>query len=334
MFPCGSLMPAAARPWFASLLIPGLLIPPLAVPTHANAHDTAGARLFVSTLLVDDPGVADEVSLPTFFWLPQSTPSGTPAPQLYQVNVEFSKRITENFGVSLGTGYSWLQTPGAKTANGWQNLEAGVKYKIYVNPEHEFMLSAGVSREFARTGASGTNGAVLDNDDSSSTTPAVYFGKGLGDLPIGYLRPLAITGTLGYQIADKKLKVTGTDPATGDLLFNNGLSNQWTGGLTVQYSMRYLQSQVKDFGLPEWLNRMTGLLEATWSSPASKPNNGSTQYLFGVGVNYTETNYAITAELLIPGNQQTGSHVGLVAQFHLYLDDLLPRGLGKPVTSW
>ena len=69
------------------------------------------------------------------------------------------------------------------------------------------MLSLGVSREFARTGANGTNGAALDNDDSSSTTPTIFWGKGFGDLPIGYLRPLAITGTLGYTIADKKLKV-------------------------------------------------------------------------------------------------------------------------------
>ena len=57
------------------------------------------------------------------------------------------------------------------------------------------MVSVGVSREFARTGATGSNGAVLDNDDSSSTTPTIYWGKGFGDLPIGYLRPFALTGT-------------------------------------------------------------------------------------------------------------------------------------------
>jgi len=34
-------------------------------------------------------------------------------------------------------------------------------------------------------------------------TPTIYFGKGLGDLDIGYLRPLAISGTFGYLIADK-----------------------------------------------------------------------------------------------------------------------------------
>lgn len=301
---------------------------------QAYGHGFAGPHMFVSTLILDDPNVADEASLPTFFWLPQSTDPGTPAPQLYQLNVEFDKRITENFGFSLATGYSWLRTPGAKTANGWQNLEVGLKYKVYVNPEHEFMASVGVSREFARTGANGTNGAALDNDDSSSTTPTIYFGKGFGDLPIGWLRPFAITGEFGYQIADKKLKIVGTDPDSGDLLFNNGGSNQWTGGLSIQYSLRYLASQVKDYGLPEFVNKLTPLVEVAWSSPASKPSQSSTQYLIGAGVNYTATNYAFGVEMLIPGNKQTGSHLGVVAQFHLYFDDLFPTSLGKPIVKW
>jgi hypothetical protein len=250
------------------------------------------------------------------------------------VSFEFDKRITENFGFSLGNGYQWLHTPGAGTVSGWQNLEAGLKYKVYVNPEHEFMLSLGVSREFARTGAIGSVGAALDNDDTSSTTPTAFWGKGFGDLPIGLLRPLALTGTLGYTFADKKLKVIGTDPDSGDPLFNNGISNQWSGGLSLQYSMRYLQTQVKDLGLPEFVNRLTPVAEVAWSSPASSPSQSSTQYLFGVGVNYTANSYALSVEALIPGNRQSGSHVGVIAQFHLYFDDLFPNSLGKPIVNW
>ena len=216
---------------------------------------------------------------------------------------EFDKRITENFGFSLSDGYNWLRMPGAKTATGWENLEATLKYKPYVSAEHEFMVSIGVSREFARTGATGINGAALDNDDTSSTTPTIYWGKGFGDLPIGYLRPLALTGTLGYTIADKKLKVIGTDPDSGDVLFNNGISNAWSGGLSLQYSMRYLQGQVKDLGLPEFVNRLTPVVEVAWSSPASRPSQGSTQYLFGVGVNYTADWYARGCRGADPGQQ-------------------------------
>jgi hypothetical protein len=299
----------------------------------AFAHGFAGPHMFISTLLIDDPNVADEASLPTFIWLPQPN-AGGPTPQLYNLNVEVDKTITENFGFAINDGYSWLRTPGAGTASGWQDLSATLKYKPYVNAEHEFMMSVGVVRQFGRTGATGTTGALLGDVETSSTTPMIYWGKGFGDIPVGFLRPLALTGTLGYQIADTKLKITGTDPDTGNLLFNDGTNNQWTGGLSLQYSMRYLQSQVKDYGLPEFINKLTPVVEVAWSSPASKPKDTSTQYLIGAGLNYTAETYAVTVEALIPGNKQTGSHLGVIAQFHLYFDDLFPDSLGKPIVEW
>jgi hypothetical protein len=196
------------------------------------------------------------------------------------------------------------------------------------------MLSVGVVRQFGRTGATGDIGVALGNAQTSSTQPTIYWGKGFGDLPIGFLRPFALTGVLGYQIADAKLKITGIDPDTGNPAFNSGMSNQWNGGLSLQYSIRYLQGQVKDFGLPEFVNRLTPVAEVAWSSPASQPTQFSTQYLVGVGLNYTAETYAVTAEMLIPGNKQTGSHLGVIAQFHLYFDDLLPNSLGKPIVGW
>jgi len=300
------------------------------VLTHqAGAHGVAGAHLFVSTLLLDDPNVADEATVPTFSYLPQPSDS-SPAPDLYGLNFEFDKRITNNVGIAFNTGYLWLTQPGAKTANGWQNLAVTLKYKPYVNAQHEFMMSVGLQRQFARTGANGSNGALLANDDSSSTTPQIYFGKGLGDLPIGWLRPFAVTGVLGYTIADKKLKV---DPADGSAI-NNGRDNSWNGGLSVQYSIRYLQSQVTDYGLPQLVNNLTPLVELSWSSSASKPNQDPTRYLFAAGLNYTANYYAVSVEGLIPGNRQTGSHLGIIAQFHLYFDDMLPNSLGKPLVDW
>lgn len=298
-----------------------------------NAHGVAGAHLFISTLLLDDPNVADEASLPTFMWLPQ--PSGSnPAPVAYSAGIEIDKRLTENFGIAINTGYAWLQTPGQKTANGWQNLAVTAKYKPYVNAEHEFLYSVGVTRVFGRTGSTGDKGAVLGNADTSATTPIFYFGKGFGDLPIGPLRALAVTGTIGYQIPDTRLKISGLDPNSGGSTFNKGLWNQWQGGVSIQYSVRYLETQVKDHGLPEFVKHLTPLVEMSWSSPASKPNNGATQFLIGAGVNYTATDYAITMEALFPGNKQTGSHPGFIAQFHLYFDDLFPHSLGKPVSKW
>src|SRR5882757_3869332 len=281
-------------------LVAGVVLP----SAQAYAHGFAGPHMFVSTLIIDDPNVADEASLPTFSWQPQSSDGGRIS-NGFATEFEFDKRITENFGFGISSGYQWLTQPGNKTANGWENLSVTLKYKPIVSAEHEFMMSVGVVRNFARSGANGTNGATIGNDDSSSTAPTIYFGKGFGDLPIGWARAFAITGELSYQIADKKLKVTGTDPDSGGLLVNNGTWNQWSGGLSLQYSMRYLQSQVKDLGLPEFVNRLTPVVEVAWSSPASKPSQSSTQYLIGAGINYTAQNYAVTVEALVPGNKQT-----------------------------
>jgi len=71
-----------------------------AVANEAHAHGYAGEHMFISTLLIDDPNVADEASLPTFSYLPAPTEdAGTPVE--YGLGVEFSKCITENFGFSL-----------------------------------------------------------------------------------------------------------------------------------------------------------------------------------------------------------------------------------------
>jgi hypothetical protein len=36
-------------------------------------------------------------------------------------------------------------------------------------------------------------------------------------------------------------------------------------------------------------------------------------------------------EALIPINRQSGTNVGVIAQLHFYLDDIDPRGIGKPI---
>lgn len=316
------------RHWLAAVAAGGLLTSHHAITNHAWAHGFAGDHMFISTLLIDDPNVADEASLPTFVYQPQ-TADGGPTPALYQMGFEFDKRITENFGFAINEGYNWVTQPGSKTANGWQSLVVTLKDKPYVNDAHEFMLSVGVQRVFAGVGAQGDNGDAVGNDPSSSTIPTLYFGKGFGDIPVGWIRPFALTGELGYQIADQKLKV---DPYGNPT--NNGISNGWSGGLSLQYSIRYLSAQVKDYGLPDFVNKLTPVVELSWSSPASKPTQDSTQYLWGIGVNYTATTYAMGIEALVPGNKASGSHLGVIAQFHLYFDDLFPNSLGKPIAEW
>ena len=307
------------------------------LPAYAHAHAIAGDRLFPVTLTIDDPGVADEASLPTFTYQRSGANGGAGPTNQTTFGAEYDKRITERLGVAINDSFVVQSTENDKTRTGFQDVVGTLKYQTYVNGPHEFIVSLGVIREFGRTGA-GHVGA----DQYGNTTPTIYFGKGLGDLPIGLLRPLAITGTGGFSIADKELKASsppsnlganaGT-PLTGIAAqtFNNGYSNRWVGGLSVQYSIPYLQSEVRDVGLKGVLAHLIPIVEVAYSSPASKPSDLGTQLVFAPGVIYEGATYQVGLEALIPGNKASGSNVGVIAQYHLFFDDLFPDSLGKPL---
>ncbi len=292
----------------------------IAIPPEARAHGITGARVFISTLTIDDPSVADEASLPTGSFQPNAN-GGTQQYQ-YNVNVELNKRITERFGIGVNYGYALTTTQAAKTRTGFQNLDITPKCQLHVSPEHEFMVAIGVIQSFGGTGT-----RTAGTDPYGSTTPTIYWGKGLGDLPIGYLRPLAIAGAIGYGIANTRFK----DNDNGG---NNGNDNIWIGGLSLQYSMPYLRSQMRDLALPEFVNRLTPVVELAWSSTANRSSVTPTRYTLAPGLAYSGDVFQIAAELLVPLNGRTGTSIGFIAQFHLYFDDLLPHSLGKPLLQW
>ncbi len=307
----------------------------------AHAHAIAGARVFPVTLTIDDPGVADEASIPTFSFQRQPNDPDTGHGYQYNLAAEFNKRITDHLGIGVTGGYTVRTAQFGKTQTGFQNLNVTLKYQAWVNAPHEAILSLGVIRELARTGT-----AHIGADQFASTTPTAYFGKGFGGLPVAALRPFAITGTVGYTIADKKLKAIGGGPSdlgangTGGVTglaaqqFNTGYANRWVGGLSLQYSLPYLQSQVRDLGLPGFVNRLTPLVEVAYSSPASSPSNLGTQVVVAPGVIYGGDSFQVGLEALIPANRASGRFVGVITHMHVFFDDLLPNSLGKPLFSY
>ena len=310
--------------------LPGLAIA-LVPLTQSAAHEIVGNRFFPATLSIDDPGVNDELSLPTV----DSFKTGdVPPVRQRDISAEFSKRITEDFAISFGTTYTFLGPidPTAAGANGFQNLDTTFKYRVFKNAEHEFVMSVGLSVEWAGTGSS-TVGAEAFN----TYTPTLFFGKGLGDLPdtLSWLRPVAITGQFGYAIPGRNFTTTfGVDPDTGaqsvDTEFHPRVLN-WGG--TIQYSMPYLKSAVMDLGLPDFVNHLIPLVEANLQTPVSNTFTSGTLTTGTIqpGVIWVGNTFQIGVEALIPINRQSGSNVGVIAQLHLYLDDIDPRGIGKPL---
>lgn len=292
----------------------------------ARAHAIAGARVFPVTLTIDDPGVADEASLPTFTW------QRSGATDNFGVGFEYDKRITEDTALILNDGLVVAATAHDKTRVGWNDVVITGKWQVYVNGPHEFLLSLGIIREIGRTGTQ-----HLGADEYGSTTPTVYFGKGLGDLPIGDARAFAVTGEAGYTIADRELKavvpppLSLPNPTVPSMVFNNGYANRWTGGMSVQYSIPYLLSQVRDVPMPAFLRHCIPIVELAWSSPAASPSNLGTQLVAAPGVIWLGSTFQVGVEALVPGNRASGTHIGVITQFHLFFDDLLPGSLGRPL---
>jgi len=311
--------------------LPGLAI--ALVPLGEGvAHEIVGNRFFPATLGIDDPGVNDELSFPTV----SSFKTGDdPSFKQRDISGEFSKRITEAFAVSFGVTHSHFSAPGGPTgfgADGFQNLETTFKYRLFKDPVHEFVMSVGLSVEWGRTGAQSVGA-----EQFNVYTPTLYVGKGFGDLPdtLSWIRPVAITGQVGYAIPGRRSTTTfGVDPDTGDPTidteFNPRVLN-WGG--TVQYSMPYLKSAVYDLGLPDFINRFIPLVEATMQTPVSNTFTSGTMTTGTInpGFLWVGNTFQVGVEALIPINRQSGTNVGVIAQLHFYLDDIDPRGIGKPI---
>lgn len=282
--------------------------------SSAWAHVVCGNRVFPATLVMDDPGVGDELSLPTIQYthIPASAGGGQSVDYAY----EWDKTITENFGFALNGDY-FTQQSGGTSLQGWDNITLTLKDEFLCSGNNEFAASVGVIREFAKSGSASlvTAGAI---DAISNTAPTVYAGQGLGVLPIGYLRPLAITGELGYAFSDS--------PNTP------GSPNAVQYSFSLQYSIPYLQQHVKDVGLPQFIAGMTPLVEVSLTTPTGQgmPTTGT----INPGILYDGDNWQFGVEANIPANSATWQTQGLgvIAQFHLFLDDVEAAGpLGKPI---
>src|ERR1700737_4374413 len=315
--------------WRAGLSGLAIALVPL---TESVAHEIVGNRFFASTPGIDGPRVNDEMSLPT---VSNFNTGDDPSFRQRDFSAEFSKRITEAFAGSFGSTYSSLRAPGGPTGMGtagFQNLDTTFKYRLGRDPVHEFVMSVGVSIEWGGTGAESVGAEPFNH-----YTPTVYFGKGFGDLPdtLSWIRPVAITGQVGYSIPGRNSTTTfGIDPDTGDpttdTQFHPRVLN-WGG--TLQYSMPYLKSAVIDLGLPDFINHLIPIVEAALQTPvANTLTSGTlTTGTINPGFIWVGNTFQIGVEALIPINRQSGTNVGVIAQLHLSLDDIDPRGIGKPI---
>lgn len=291
---------------------------------RALAHGFAGKRFFPATLATDDPFVSDELSLPTVSRRKTGASGDEPATLETDASVDFSKRITPNFGLGLGATYLRLQPDGGETQKGFDNLSANAKYQFYKSDEHETILSVGADWDIGGSGAKSVGA-----ESFSTVTPTVFFGKGFGDLSDGlkYLRPFAVTGTAGVAMPTRSSTTTVDSDGNPTTEQHPDLLNL---GFAVEYSLLYLQSFVKDVGLGEPFNRMIPVVEFSLQKPLDR-GGGPTTGTVNPGVIWAGRYMQYGIEAIIPVNGATGGKTGVIFQIHFFLDDIFPRSIGRPV---
>ncbi len=102
-------------------------------------------------------------------------------------------------------------------------------------------------------------------------------------------------------------------------------------GFAVEYSIIYLQEQVQDIGLRAPSDRLIPLVEFSFSDPVDRGQSGLVTGTVNPGVIWSGKHFQVGAEAVIPINSRTGNDVGFIAQLNVYLDDLFPRSLGRPL---
>ncbi|THD79370.1 MAG: hypothetical protein E7812_09875 [Phenylobacterium sp.] len=295
------------------LLASAIGVAALGAAGAASAHAIVGDRFFPATLSTDDPGVADELSLPTV----SSFKTGDdPSAREVDISGEWSKRITKDFGISFDETWTRLKAPDGDTASGFQNLETTLKYQVLSNAEHETLLAVGLSYEWAGSGAD-----RVGAEHHGTVTPTFYFGKGAGDLPdsLAWAQPFAVTGLVGYAIPTRPRDGEDQNPRV------------LTYGVAVEYSLSYLTSHVKDLGLPDFVSGLTPLVEASFETPVANAAGAKTTGTVNPGVIWSGRHFQLGAEATLPINRQSGKGAGFVVQVHFFLDDLFPRSIGRPI---
>ncbi|HUZ72359.1 MAG TPA: hypothetical protein VMU87_05190 [Stellaceae bacterium] len=294
-----------------------------ALSQQAQAHGFAGDRFFPATIQTDDPFVADEMSLPTLTKNPTDATGG----QSYSVETDIAKRLTPDFGLTAAYAWNYFQPKGMRATHGFGSLTTGAQYQLFIDAPHEFMGLVGLDVTWGHTGAVNSGGA----DDHTTLSPTFDFGKGFGDLPesLPWLRPFAITGNLSVDFPTKVNSAGTLNPA----VFN--------AGFAIEYSLEFLQHHVRDVGIRAPFDRMIPLVEVTTATPLNRGFNAdagmtngtgnATTGMIAPGVIWAGQYYQIGAEALIPYGQGQGHGFGGVVQFHIFLDDLFPDSIGRPL---
>ncbi|MGA3172125.1 MAG: hypothetical protein ABSE62_14050 [Chthoniobacteraceae bacterium] len=279
----------------------------IANPRACMAHGFEGDRFFPPTLETDDPFAVDEFSFPNIQVFNNPPGPGGTTTREADFGSEFDKEIFPGIDLEFSDTFTTLNPKSGEARDGFQNFTLGTKWELIQVPEHEFIFSAGTQWEIGGTGS-----RSVGRDSFSTITPLLYAGKGFGDLPdcVPMLKPFAITAEVG-----ENMPTEGASP--------NAL--EW--GFALEYSLIYLEQNVKDTGMPHPFRDMVPLVEFAATSPENR-DGGATTGTINPGVLWESRYFQLGAEAVIPINGHSGPNVGFLVNVNIFIDDMWPKVFG------
>jgi hypothetical protein len=192
---------------------------------QAAAHGIVGKRMFIEPLVTEDANVKNELDLPHADFLVQ--PDGT----WRSFGFSFEKALyPRRFSLVLEGERLNMHANGENLA-GWDNLDLGLKWEAVANVPHELVLSPALFLTLP-------TGSTRITDRQTALRPMLLYAKGFGDLPVSWLRPLAVQGDVGFE-------ATVTGPRDRQVVYDAVLMysipylNRWVRNADAGYSLEH-----------------------------------------------------------------------------------------------
>ena len=285
-----------------------------------------GDRYFPSTLATTVPTAADFYNPPYFVRLPDT--ATTPTTHEIDIPTTYSKFITPDWAVTFAETFRILEQANTPTRQGFDNFVLGTQYQLYTNAEHQFVFTVG------GTAALGGSGSSNIANSFSTLTPTVFIGKGFGDLPdsMAWLRPVIVTANFGVALPTRSITLSTRTLPTGATAVTETVNpNILLWSFALEYSLLTTSYSDGDRKGRRIHQGWVPLVEFALQTPLNGPLAGQTTGTVNPGVIWVDRYLQVGVEAIVPINARSGRDIGVRAQAHLYLSEIFPDTIGKPI---
>lgn len=284
---------------------------------YNSSLPAAGERIFLEPLVVKDADIDNQITP-----VPQYS-GGRHVSSFFDLPLTVEKRLTPRLSLQIGTQYEALFARDFET-DGFTSVEAQAKYLLYLSDKREIMTSL-IARALAPTQTS-----KVGVGNPLTMTYYLVLNKGLGDLPIGWLRAFAFQSDAAFinPIGD------GASP----LAAYQGLGefgDTLKFDFELEYNLPYL-NHVLEIPLPRFVARLSPAVECRVLTNMAKTggHQGLTAGFLSYEMNYQSSWYQVSAAYQRPFGADAPFRGGGVVLFATYFYDNLLSKLGFDPTPW